>query len=579
MAVIVNGDGILTGISSLATALTDITSGRGTVTGVATVGTLQLGAGVSISSPRSQQAAILTNNTEFFTVDDAGRVGVGTITPNSDAHPENEKKINVGFITARSIAGDIDANTMVVAGIATFTNASTFKNNVTVTSGNLTMSGAGNIVLGDSASGTDDRLTFGASTDLEIFHNGSNNHIDCHTAGQELYIRPTKDVYFQDYVSDDVLVKMTKDGPVQLYYDNTTRVATTPSGADVTGTLNVTGITTVKSEVNATGVGDPIVEIRNSRLNTGSGAAGLRFITNEISGSNQYTRAQISAEYDGASNVSGRLIFSTTNSSGTLTERLRVDDDGRMSLGTDNPGQFNAGADDFVIQGSGSCGITIDATSSSNSNIYFADGPTGNEAYRGYTQYQHSNDVFVLGRAGVDHLYLQNDGGTKNVLGNFIVGTAGRGLQFNAADSGSSEILDDYEEGTFTPTVTTSGGSIAVNGSYNVLSYTKIGRLVHVTGQIVLTPTNPSGNLDINGLPFTPVDLSDLAGRSFCTGLGYFNGSNVPSGSAVYTINMRVLESSTTFRVEGIVPNYDGSIADWVGNGTDIWVNLTYFAA
>ena len=93
MAVIVNGDGILTGISSLATALTDLTSGRGTVTGVATVGTLQLGAGVSISSPRTQQAAIFTNNTEFFTVDDAGRVGVGTITPNSDAHPENEKKI------------------------------------------------------------------------------------------------------------------------------------------------------------------------------------------------------------------------------------------------------------------------------------------------------------------------------------------------------------------------------------------------------------------------------------------------------------------------------------------------------
>ena len=123
MAVIVNGDGILTGISSLATSLTDITSGRGTVTGVATVGTLQLGTGVSISSPRSQTAAIFTNDTEFFTVDDAGRVGVGTITPNSDAHPENEKKINVGFITAKSIAGDIDARNVVVAGISTFVGA------------------------------------------------------------------------------------------------------------------------------------------------------------------------------------------------------------------------------------------------------------------------------------------------------------------------------------------------------------------------------------------------------------------------------------------------------------------------
>ena len=116
MAVIVNGDGILSGVSSLTTDLTDITSGRGTVTGVATVGTLQLGAGVSISSPRTQNAAIFTNNTEFLTVDDAGRVGVGTVTPNSDAHPENEKKINVGFITAKSIAGDIDARNIVAAG-------------------------------------------------------------------------------------------------------------------------------------------------------------------------------------------------------------------------------------------------------------------------------------------------------------------------------------------------------------------------------------------------------------------------------------------------------------------------------
>ena len=167
MAVIVNGDGILTGISSLATSLTDITSGRGTVTGVATVGTLQLGAGVSISSPRSQNAAIFTNNTEFLTVDDAGRVGVGTITPNSDAHPQNVGKINVGFITARSIAGDIDANTMVVAGISTFVGQVNSTANINVN--------GGNIVLGDSGGASDDRIQIGAGTDLSIYHNGAHS--------------------------------------------------------------------------------------------------------------------------------------------------------------------------------------------------------------------------------------------------------------------------------------------------------------------------------------------------------------------------------------------------------------------
>ena len=154
MAVIVNGDGILTGVSSLATDLTDITSGRGTVTGVATVGTLQLGAGVSISSPRSQNAAIFTNNTEFFTVDDAGRVGVGTVTPNSDAHPENEKKINVGFITAKSIAGDIDARNIVSAGVGTFGSTGSFGGDITVNSvivGKGANSVAANTVLGATA--------------------------------------------------------------------------------------------------------------------------------------------------------------------------------------------------------------------------------------------------------------------------------------------------------------------------------------------------------------------------------------------------------------------------------------------
>jgi len=91
-------------------------------------------------------------------------------------------------------------------------------------------SNGNNIALGDSGSGSDDRLTFGAGTDLEIFHNGNHNHIDCHTAGQNLYIRPTANVYFQDYVTDDPLITMVKDGAVELYHNGSKKLETFSGG-------------------------------------------------------------------------------------------------------------------------------------------------------------------------------------------------------------------------------------------------------------------------------------------------------------------------------------------------------------
>ena len=70
--------------------------------------------------------------------------------------------------------------------------------------------------------------------------------------------------------------------------------------------------------------------------------------------------------------------------------------------------------------------------------------------------------------------------GTTNLTiadGNLVFSTNGHGIDFSATADGSgtdsSELLDDYEEGTWTPTVT--GGTISNSGAY----YTKIGRAVH----------------------------------------------------------------------------------------------------
>ena len=92
--------------------------------------------------------------------------------------------------------------------------------------------------------------------------------------------------------------------------------------------------------------------------------------------------------------------------------------------------------------------------------------------------------------------------------GNISLGTAGKGIDFSATADGTgssnrSELLDDYEEGTFNAVIYAENGSITVDSSDNLCFYTKIGRLVTVSGRIsVSSVSNPSGQLDVGNLPF-----------------------------------------------------------------------------
>lgn len=102
------------------------------------------------------------------------------------------------------------------------------------------------------------------------------------------------------------------------------------------------------------------------------------------------------------------------------------------------------------------------------------------------------------------------------VSGNLNVGTAGKGVNFapdGNAGGMTSELLDDYEEGVFTITLTPASGSITMNAGAQQLGYTKVGRLVTVTGNVqISTVSSPSGNVTMNGLPFVIGNLAQQAG-------------------------------------------------------------------
>jgi hypothetical protein len=119
--------------------------------------------------------------------------------------------------------------------------------------------------------------------------------------------------------------------------------------------------------------------------------------------------------------------------------------------------------------------------------------------------------------------------------GNLVIGTAGKGIDFTVTPgTGTSELLDDYEEGTWTPTLlagTTNFTSVTYNGA-TYGRYTKIGSLVSVTGYMrtdAITVGSAAGSLLIGGLPFTP-DFGPSAGS---IGESRLWSLNNPSGLGV----------------------------------------------
>ena len=105
---------------------------------------------------------------------------------------------------------------------------------------------------------------------------------------------------------------------------------------------------------------------------------------------------------------------------------------------------------------------------------------------------------------------------------------SGKGIDFSATSNGSgttsSELLNDYEEGTWTPTLTsdTSPSGVAYSGRSG--KYTKIGRVVHVEFVIGLTSKGTgTGDSFISGLPFTVAnDMS--AGEPACVNISLCQG-------------------------------------------------------
>jgi len=117
---------------------------------------------------------------------------------------------------------------------------------------------------------------------------------------------------------------------------------------------------------------------------------------------------------------------------------------------------------------------------------------------------------------GTTRLTVENNGDVTVEDGDLVIGTAGHGIDFAAqtatSASGAStinEVLNHYEDGSWTPAITDNSGRAGTQ-SIQVGRYIRVGRVVHIQGRVSLNGlASMGGNIILIGLPFTSLNLSN----------------------------------------------------------------------
>ena len=150
------------------------------------------------------------------------------------------------------------------------------------------------------------------------------------------------------------------------------------------------------------------------------------------------TNDNIARIYGSYSSGNEILAFETVG-----TERLVIDDDGRVGIGTTAPGDYNSVADDLVVYNSGNSGITIASGTSNYGALYFADATSGTGEYAGGLEYNHANNSMKLWSNGAANHFIIDSSG-KIGVGSDASTPLGK-FHIASADSGSTAHADADE--------------------------------------------------------------------------------------------------------------------------------------
>jgi hypothetical protein len=269
---------------------------------------------------------------------------------------------------------------------------------------------------------------------------------------------------------------------------------TNASGGNVAERMRITAAGAVLIAQNSSNPGATLSVTGNIQPAWQDGRMGVVFDNSYRQGMQFDAAARQLSIFNTTNDSGGDILFKTRVGLGSSdtdygTERMRITAAGNVGIGLTNPGRK------LVVKTGDGDGIGIQ-----------------NGAGTEYRLAVNLDNSFSVVNSGVAERLRVNTSGAL-VLQGGSSSSNGVGIAFPATQSASSDAntLDDYEEGTFTPTLfgTVTAGTLSVGTNYG--EYTKIGNVVNFWIRIEnQTLTGAAGPMAIGNLPFSRAGLSSM---------------------------------------------------------------------
>ena len=413
-----------------------------------------------------------------------------------------------------------------------------------------------------------EKIRLGTGNDLELYHDATHTYLKNGTGSLRLSVAGGGDeVQINKGAVDENMAKFIADGAVELYYDNTKTFETISGGVTVTGTGYVSGGWRPLTD-NAVSLGSGSyrwydLNISNDikisdggKIQLGAGpdleiySDGTNsFVKCPDTGNNltlesdQHLYIKVGDSEDAVKCVNGAQV------------ELYYDNSKKLATTSGGVHIYNA------LNTSGAIGIGNGAnlTLEDNGRAVFGFGPD--------LQIYHDGSNSYIEDTGTGSLILRTGRVSFNDTGNNEMGRFdGEGLKFNG-DSAAANGLDDYEEGTWTPTVAGSPTDLSVSGEYR-----KIGKMVSFNGFVSLTSHSNTSTTHISGLPF-----SGLSNKTFSVTVGNYRFLNLDGGYNQFMIDMA--GTTMTLREQGDNTNYQNISWDQISNDFQVYFSGVYYTA